>query len=98
MAGSQSLLLRCVQLTIDLICFGMAVVRRRLMRQLVQSAPGLRIIGAEYFALCVECLAEQSFGVGGTCFVGINITEAIHRRQSVRIIGAENLALGRYCA
>jgi hypothetical protein len=97
MVRPESSLLRCDQFAIDLICFCIPALRRQNFRQLVQGAQGLRIVRAKYFALCVQCLAEHAFSVGVTCFIGINVTEAIHRRQSVRIIGTENLALGLYC-
>src|ERR1022692_419924 len=97
MVRPQSSLLRCDKFAIGLICFCIPALRRQNLRQLVQSAQGLRIVWAKYCALCVQCLAEQAFSVGVTCFIGINITEAIHRRQSIWIIGAENLALGLYC-
>src|ERR1700691_5763634 len=97
MVRPQSSVLRCDQFAIDLICFCILALRRQSLREFVQSAHGLRIVWAKDFTLCVQCLAEQAFSVGVTCFIGINITEAIHRRQSVRIIGSESLALDLYC-
>src|ERR1700683_2890246 len=98
MVRPQSSLLRCDQFAIDLIGFPVPALRRQNFRQFVQSAQGLRIVWAKYSALCGQCLAEQAFSVGVTCFIGINITEALHGRQSVRIMGAETLALGLDCA
>src|ERR1700691_3534702 len=94
MVGPEGSRLRCDQFAIDLVCIFVPPLRRQNLRQFVQSAQGLRIVWAKYFPLCVQRLAKEFFSVGVTCFIGINITEGIHRCQSVGTLGAENLALG----